>query len=58
MKTQIIRDTDYSFLRTTTRKDGSSFTRKIEKGSSEYANACILFRQRGAEIAIKSEINF
>ena len=50
MKTQILKDTDYSFIKTITNKEGREFDRKLEKGTSEYSNACSLFHQKGVEI--------
>lgn len=58
MKTQttIIRDTNYSFVSNTTREDGKVFSRKIEKGSTEYGNACHNFHMAKVEIKIGNQI--
>lgn len=48
--TTITRDTEYSFLKEIVKENGESFYRKLEKGSTEYANACLDFQM--ANIAI------
>lgn len=55
MKTTILRDTNYSFLETTI-KDGRSFNRKLEKGSTEYTNACIAFHQEGTALKVGNKV--
>jgi hypothetical protein len=54
--TTIIRDTNYSFLSTTTREDGKVFIKKIEKGSTEYGNTCHNFHMANVEIKIGNKI--
>lgn len=39
----LIRDTDSSFLEITKRDDGKEISRKLEKGQTEYGNACRTF---------------
>ena len=58
MKTQttIIRDTNSSFVSNTVREDGKTFSRKIEKGSTEYGNACQNFHMAKVEIKIGNQI--
>lgn len=58
MKTSntITRDTNYSFLFTTTNESGETFSRKFEKGSSEYANACMAFHKNNVAISIGNSI--
>jgi len=50
MKTIIKRDTDYSFMKTTTNEEGEEFSRKLEKGSVDYSNACVRFHAHSVEI--------
>lgn len=56
MKTQITRDTNYSFLKTTTKEDGSSFTRKLEKGTADYSNASMNFHMKGITLEVGNSI--
>ena len=46
----LIRDTDESFIQTTKRDDGKEFSRKLEKGQPEYANACDTFHMSNVPI--------
>lgn len=48
--TTITRDTNYSFVKEIVKENGESFSRKLEEGSTEYANACLDFHM--ANIAI------
>jgi len=52
----IIRDTNYSFFAISKRADGKEFSRKYEKGTTEYSNACSSFHAEGVEIIIGNEI--
>jgi len=54
--TIIIRDTDYSFLQTITKENGSELSRKLEKGSTEYLNACMSFHMKNTPIVIGNKI--
>ena len=54
--TVIIRDTNYSFIQTMTKEDGTSFSRKIEKENVEYSNMCMLFHAANVEIMIGNKI--
>lgn len=54
--TIIIRDTNYSFIQTMTKEDGTSFSRKIEKGNVDYSNTCMLFHMANVEIVIGNKI--
>jgi len=49
-KVTIIRDTNYSFIKTTTTESGDSFSRKLEKGSPEYSNACMAFHRKNISL--------
>jgi len=56
MTTSFTRDTNYSFVETTTNGAGEQFSRKIEKGNDnrpnvEYSNACYLFHSKGVLIS-------
>lgn len=57
MKTTITRDTETSFLKVITNPAGAEFSRKLEKGSPEYANACHDFHMAGVEIATGNSIS-
>lgn len=48
--TTITRNTEYSFLKTITKENGSGFIRSLEKGSIDYSNACMLFHIAKVEI--------
>ena len=54
--TTIKRDTDYSFIEMSVKEDGQSFSRKLEKGSSEYANACLDFQMANVAIVKGNKI--
>lgn len=56
MTTSILRDTNYSFVETSTKENGESFSRKLEKGSTEYGNACMIFHQKGVAIEIGNSV--
>ena len=56
MKVQILRDTDYSFIKTSKKENGDTFSRKIEKGMPEYGNACNSFHSKGVNIGIGNKI--
>jgi hypothetical protein len=58
MKNSIKRDTNYSFIKTTTREDGEKFSRKLEKGGVDYSNACVMFHSKGVSIDLGNEITF
>lgn len=57
MKTTIIRDTNNSFIQKIERNN-LVFSRKIEKQSPEYSNACMMFHKNGVEIMIGNKITF
>ena len=57
MKTQLLRDTNYSFLKTTTNGEGKEFSRKLEKGSTDYSNACMTFHANKTTIEIGNSVN-
>ena len=55
------RDTNYSFVLTTTNEAGEQFSRKIEKGNDhcpnvDYMNTCHLFHSKGVQIAIGNSV--
>lgn len=52
-----IRDTNYSFLKTIVNEQGASFTRKLEKGSTEYSNACAVFHKEGVSIEVGNTVS-
>ena len=54
--TTITRDTNYSFLETITKEDGTSFTRKLEKGATEYSNAAMNFHMKGIALEIGNSL--
>jgi hypothetical protein len=56
MKTTITRDTNTSFFKVITNASGAEFSRKLEKGTSEYSNACADFHKNNVEIAIGNSI--
>jgi len=56
MKTTILRDTGYSFVKTLTKENGKSFARKLEKGTPEYTNACFEFHSNGVALEIGNKI--
>lgn len=58
MKTTTIttRDTEYSFIQTFIKPDGSFFSRKIEKGTVDYSNACLLFHMNDVAILIGNKV--
>lgn len=58
MKTTILRDTNYSFVKTTTNESGESFSRKLEKGSVDYSNACLSFHRKEVAIEIGNTVEF
>lgn len=58
MKTTIKRDTNYSFIKTTTNNEGKEFSRKLEKGSVDYSNACMQFHKYNVEIVIGNTVTF
>jgi len=57
MKTTITRDTNTSFVKVITNEVGAEFSRKIEKVTTEYSNACLLFHKNNIEIVIGNKIN-
>lgn len=56
MKTTIKRDTNYSFIKTITNDNGQKFERKLEKGTTDYNNACHTFHMKNVAIEIGNEI--
>ena len=52
----LIRDTNFSFLKTTTNEEGASFTRKLEKGSVDYSNACGAFHRNSVELTVGNSV--
>ncbi len=50
-------DTNYSFVKTTTREDGATFSRKIEKWNAEYGNVCMLFHRNNTAIIIGNTVS-
>jgi len=57
MKTTITRDTNTSFFKVVTSESGNEFSIKIQKGSTEYVNACALFNKNNVEIVIGNKVN-
>jgi len=53
---KISRNTNHSFIETTTLENGSSSNSKLEKGGVDYANACMLFHSNNVAIEIGNEI--
>ena len=58
IKTVIIRDTDYSFMEISKNGTDEILNRKIEKGSSDYTNACSLFYKNNVEVKKGNKIGF
>ena len=59
MKTiTLIRDTQSSFIATTTNEQGQSFTRKHEKGFAGYADACAKFQRANTPIVIGAQVTY
>ena len=61
MTTSFTRDTNYSFVETTTNGAGEQFSRKIEKGNDnrpnrEYSFVCSLFHSNNVQIAIGNSV--
>ena len=54
--TTITRDTNYSFLKTTTKEDGTSFSRKLEQGTTDYSNAAMNFHMKGIALEIGNSL--
>jgi len=57
MKTTTTRDTNTSFFKVIKNGAGSEFSRKIEKGSPEYGNACNLFHKNGIELSVGNSVS-
>lgn len=58
MKTTILKDTNYSFIKTTTNSEGKEFQRKLEKGSVDYSNACLQFHKYNVSLEIGNSVTF
>ncbi len=58
MKTTITKDTNYSFIKTTTNNEGKEFSRKLEKGSVGYSNACMQFHKRNVALEIGNKVTY
>lgn len=58
MKTTITKDTNYSFIKTTTNNEGKDFSRKLEKGSVDYSNACMQFHKYNVSLEIGNSVTF
>ena len=56
MKTEIKRDTNYSFIKTTTNENGEVNQRKLQKGSVDYSNACMLFHSKKVALEVGNSI--
>jgi hypothetical protein len=56
MKTTILRDTNYSFVEIIGNEQGKQFSRKLEKGGTEYSNACLAFHKANIELKIGKKI--
>jgi hypothetical protein len=56
MNISILRDTDFSFVKTTINKKGNEFSRKLEEGSIDYASACSSFHQQNVLIKIGNKV--
>lgn len=56
MKATITRDTETSFFKSITNESGATFERKLEKGTTEYQNACASFHKNNVEIFIGNKI--
>ena len=54
--TIIIRDTDYSFIKKVTKEGGEIFERKLEKGTPEYSNACLLFNMKNVALVKGNQV--
>lgn len=52
----LTRDTNYSFLKTTTNEEGKTFTRKLEKGNVDYSNACGAFHRNNVELVVGNSV--
>lgn len=58
MKTELLRDTNYSFIKTITNEEGKSLSRKIEDGTPEYGNTCLLFHKENVSIEVGNKVVF
>ena len=56
-QTTITRDTNYSFLKTITKEDGTSFTCKLENGTTDYSNAAMNFHMKGISLEIGNTLS-
>jgi hypothetical protein len=56
-KVTYIRDTQWSFIKTTTNENGEQFSRKIQKGTTDYSNACNAFHNAGVSIETGNSVN-
>ena len=56
MTTIITRDTENSFFKIITNEKGAEFSRKLEKGTPEYSNACFDFHIKNVKIIIGNSI--
>ena len=58
IRTAIVRDTDYSFMKISKKGTGEDLYRKLQKGSTDYKNACSLFHINNVEIKKGNKIEF
>ena len=58
IRTAIVRDTDYSFMKISKKGTGEDLYRKLQKGSVDYTNACSLFHKNNIEIKKGNKIEF
>lgn len=45
-------------MKTTTNSEGNEFSRKLEKGSVDYSNACMQFHKYNVAIEIGNSVTF
>ena len=58
IRTAIVRDTDYSFMKVSQKETGETLHRKLQTGSTDYENACSLFHRNNVEIKKGNKIEF
>lgn len=56
IKTSILRDTMTSFIETSTNHKGDEFSRKLEKGSADYSNACLKFHMNDVSLEVGNKV--
>ena len=56
--TTIKRDTNYSFIKIITNQNGEDFKRKLEKGSVDYSNACMMFHSKNTSLEVGNKIQY